>query len=62
MQFLGEKLRKVEVSWEKYEVEVSEMETKTNKALEALGLILYGFFLRKVWICSYGTSWGSLLN
>ena len=34
MRFLGYKLRKVKESRTKHEAEVSEMETKTNKALE----------------------------
>ena len=34
--FLGEKVQKVKESWANHEVEVREMETKTNKALEEL--------------------------
>ena len=36
MRFLGEKLRKVKESRAKHDVEVCDMETKTNKALEEL--------------------------
>ena len=36
VRFLGEKLRKVKESRAKHEVEVREMKTKTNKALEEL--------------------------
>ena len=43
MRFLGGKLRKVKDSWAKQEVEVREMETKTNKALEELRVDLVRF-------------------
>ena len=40
VRFLGEKLRKAKESRAKHEVEVCEMETKTNKALEELRVYL----------------------
>ena len=36
MRFMGENLRKVKYSRKKHDVEVCNMETKTNKALEEL--------------------------
>ena len=43
VRFLGEKLRKVKESQAKHEVEVCEMETKTNKSLEELRVDLVRF-------------------
>ena len=43
MRFLGEKLQKVKESREKHEVEVREMETKMNKALEELSVDIVRF-------------------
>ena len=43
MRFLGGKLQKVKESREKHEVEVREMETKMNKALEELSVDLVRF-------------------
>ena len=43
MRFLGEKLRKVKESRVKHEVEVREMETKTNKALEEMRVDIVRF-------------------
>ena len=36
VRFLGEKLRKMKESWAKHDVEVRDMETKKNRALEEL--------------------------
>ena len=62
VRFLGEKLRKVKESWDNHEAEVCEMWTNTNKALEEMRLTLSGSFVRKFWMCLYGTSWGIVLN
>ena len=43
MRFLGEKLRKVKESRAKHEVEVRDMDTKTNNALEDLRVDLVRF-------------------
>ena len=43
-RFLGEKLRKAKESRAKHDVEVREMETKTEKALEELRVDLVRFF------------------
>ena len=43
MWVMGEKLRKVKESWEKHEVAVHEMKTKTNKALEELTVDIVWF-------------------
>ena len=40
MQFMGEKIRKVKEYRVRHEVEVCEMETKTNKSLEELSFYL----------------------
>ena len=43
VRFLEEKLRKVKESQAKHEVEVRDMETKTNKSLEELRVDLVRF-------------------
>ena len=43
MRFLGEKLRKVKESRAKHEMEVRDMDTKTNKALEEMRVDLVWF-------------------
>ena len=60
--FLGEKLWKVKESRAKHEMEVHDMDTNTNKALEEMRLTLSGSIVRKFWMCLYGTSWGVVLN
>ena len=47
VRFLGEKLQKVKESRAKHEVEVSEMETKMNKALEDLRVDIVRFLTGK---------------
>ena len=43
VRFLGEKLRKVKESRAKHEMEVHDMDTKTNKALEEMRVDLVWF-------------------
>ena len=48
MRFLGEKLRKVKEYRSKNEVEVREMDTRTNKALEELRVDLVQFLIYEI--------------
>ena len=47
VRFLGEKLRKAKESQAKHEVEVREMKTKTNKAVDELRVDLVRFLLEE---------------
>ena len=47
VRFLGEKLRKAKGSQAKHEVEVREMKTKTNKAVDELRVDLVRFLLEE---------------